>query len=291
MNQTTDSSASNTHDLPSPKSIAAAIPTNTWTRMVSALILLPLVIFAWVSGGIAFTIVLTGAFMIATLEIVTILRGGEVGVVTWVAVATSLAVIVTLITHQPGLATVAALIGGVVMVALEVAAGRRDPFQIMLLPVVTVILALIGSMSILIRDQLPGVFWWLLIFVGTWGTDTLAFAGGHAYGKTPLAPAWSPKKTIEGTLTGVIGAIGIGIFMLAYFRLLYPSTVVIVLLTPFAAVIGDLLESKFKRIYDVKDSSVKGFNIMPGHGGMLDRIDSMMAVVTLVFLVLAVAGW
>lgn len=291
MNQTTDSTAPPTHDLPSPKSIAKAIPANTWTRLISTMVLLPLVIFAWVQGGIAFTMVITGALMIATLETITILREGAVGAVTWAGVATTLAMMLALSNHQTGLAIAAAVIGSVAMIGFDVASGRRDPAQIAFVPLLTVILGVIGGMSILIRNQLPGVFWWLLIFIGTWGTDTLAFAGGHAYGKTPLAPAWSPKKTIEGTLTGVIGAILIGIFMVAYFKLLYPSTLLIVLLTPFAAVIGDLLESKFKRIYHVKDSSVKGFNIMPGHGGMLDRIDSMMAVVTLVFTVLALSGW
>ncbi|HEX2622428.1 MAG TPA: phosphatidate cytidylyltransferase [Phototrophicaceae bacterium] len=297
MTQTSEPYASSSSQPPAtPVSASEAvtdkaipIPTNTITRMLSAFVILPIVIYAWVTGGIAFTALILAAFVIATLEMVTILREGQVGLTTLAAIGLTVALILAIINGQPVYGAAAFIIGGLTIAGLELAVGRRDPGQLIILIALNGALALIGGMCILLRNQIPGVFWWLLIFVGTWGTDTLAFAGGHAYGKTPLLTAWSPKKTIEGTLTGVIGAMVIGVFVLAYFKLISPLTLLIIALTPFAAVIGDLIESRFKRVYHVKDSSVKGFNVMPGHGGMLDRIDSMMAVVTIVFMILWLA--
>lgn len=65
-----------------------------------------------------------------------------------------------------------------------------------------------------------------------------------------------------------------------------PQTLLIVSIAPFLAVIGDLLESKFKRVYHVKDSAAKGLNVVPGHGGILDRIDSLSFVLLFVYLAL-----
>lgn len=113
-----------------------------------------------------------------------------------------------------------------------------------------------------------------------WATDIGAYMVGRKYGKHKLSPDISPNKTIEGALGGVASALVVAIL---YF-LVYPSTelfghgmFIMLLLTILLSIVGqfgDLVESSIKRHYEVKDSG----NILPGHGGILDRFDSLLFV-------------
>lgn len=110
------------------------------------------------------------------------------------------------------------------------------------------------------------------IFASVWVCDSLAFFGGKAFGKNKLAPKVSPNKTIEGALSGLIGAIA---FSTIYFWVLESNLttgLIVGISAGFFGQLGDLLESKIKRSTGVKDSS----NLIPGHGGVLDRIDSLL---------------
>ena len=112
----------------------------------------------------------------------------------------------------------------------------------------------------------------ILIFVLT---DTFAFLGGLKFGKHKLIPHVSPKKTIEGSLIGsAVGTIGASLF---YHYLIAPISFKVVLgiiLLSIIGQIGDLIFSKLKRENDIKDYS----NLIPGHGGILDRLDSTIAI-------------
>ncbi|GAA0445199.1 phosphatidate cytidylyltransferase [Lentibacillus halophilus] len=116
----------------------------------------------------------------------------------------------------------------------------------------------------------------LYVLLVIWATDTGAYFFGRAFGKHKLWPEISPNKTVEGALGGIMLACVIGIF----FHIVYPfeyDMIVIVIVTISASVfgqIGDLVESAFKRFYGVKDSG----NVLPGHGGILDRLDSLIFV-------------
>ncbi|HEY1113534.1 MAG TPA: phosphatidate cytidylyltransferase, partial [Chitinophagaceae bacterium] len=116
-----------------------------------------------------------------------------------------------------------------------------------------------------------------------WINDTMAYVVGSLIGKTPLSPI-SPKKTWEGTLGGIILAIVV-ISLIAYFtgRLPVVHAAVIAALAAVAGTYGDLFESKLKRMAGVKDSGA----IMPGHGGFLDRFDSLLFASTLVWFYVA----
>lgn len=135
---------------------------------------------------------------------------------------------------------------------------------------------------IALRMADEGIRWILLVLVATWSTDTMALFGGKAFGRTPLTSI-SPKKTREGTVIGVV--CGAAAILLAgwLLGLLEKNTLTIILaaiLLPPLAVIGDLIESKIKRTYGKKDSG----SLLPGHGGMLDRIDSLLLTAPTVWL-------
>jgi phosphatidate cytidylyltransferase len=143
--------------------------------------------------------------------------------------------------------------------------------------------AFFGSFLVLLRDQPEGRWWMYLAVLSTFAVDTAAYFTGRAIGRRPLAPRISPKKTVEGFLGGwAFGAIAV-IVLAAVFAdlpLNAGQAAVLGLLLPLAATAGDLLESGMKRLMRIKDAS----ELIPGHGGVLDRFDSIFLTVPLVFL-------
>jgi len=126
------------------------------------------------------------------------------------------------------------------------------------------------------------------LFILIWTNDTFAYLVGKSFGKHKLFERISPKKTVEGFIGGVTFAILAGILISKFYIKPHPNFLqisiiiwtTIAVLVGFMGTIGDLVESKFKRIAGVKDSG----NIMPGHGGMLDRLDSIIFVAPFIFL-------
>ena len=122
----------------------------------------------------------------------------------------------------------------------------------------------------------------LLMFILTWTFDTFAYITGVKFGKHKIMPSISPKKSWEGFLGGFIFTI-----ISAYLTVSYlPSielnhAIVISLLTPFTATIGDFIESYYKRKAEVKDSG----NLIPGHGGILDRMDAFMITIPTIYII------
>lgn len=119
------------------------------------------------------------------------------------------------------------------------------------------------------------------ILVIIWTNDTFAYLVGITMGKNKLFERISPKKTIEGFAGGVLFAIIAGIVLAEfYLRQDIIKWIIIAMIVSAFGTLGDLIESKFKRIAGVKDSG----NIMPGHGGFLDRLDSIIFVAPFVYL-------
>lgn len=131
---------------------------------------------------------------------------------------------------------------------------------------------MLGRLILLREMPLHGLYFALLIILIVWGNDIAAFMLGSKFGKHKLAPGISPNKTIEGGIGGLLVSIIIAVISsLIYKKLLFES-VLIALVASVAAQLGDLFESQFKRWAKVKDSGV----VVPGHGGMLDRIDGLL---------------
>ncbi|HLT57462.1 MAG: phosphatidate cytidylyltransferase [Limnochordales bacterium] len=120
----------------------------------------------------------------------------------------------------------------------------------------------------------------LLALVGTWATDSAAFFTGRTLGGRPLAPAISPNKTVSGAVGGWIGGFAVvllGGVLLAAIPL--PRALALAVAIPVFCQAGDLLESALKREAGVKDSG----RLLPGHGGILDRFDSLLVVIPAVY--------
>ena len=143
---------------------------------------------------------------------------------------------------------------------------------------------------VLLRD-LPGVgkFVFLIVFLVSWLTDIFAYLTGYLFGKHKLIPDVSPKKTIEGSIGGIVFCIG-GLLLYGWIASLvwedaFPDYLVLAaagLILSLVSQVGDLIMSLIKRRFNIKDYG----KIFPGHGGMLDRFDSILAV-TVVLLPIA----
>lgn len=131
-------------------------------------------------------------------------------------------------------------------------------------------------------DGSSAAYWWILLaLLATWGADTGAYFVGRALGRHKLAPKISPNKTVEGAIGGLlvgtlavalVGGLGLGIPL--YW------TIPLGIVLSIGSILGDLFESWVKRRFGIKDSG----NLIPGHGGLLDRIDSFLVVALLLVL-------
>ncbi|MFQ6000491.1 MAG: phosphatidate cytidylyltransferase [Anaerolineae bacterium] len=155
------------------------------------------------------------------------------------------------------------------------------------LPVVSWALSLGGAIYVgfllshfvSLRALPRGLEWTLLAFFPAWANDTGAYFVGRWIGEHPFAPRISPKKTWEGSIGGWILGVAVGTLMGAVLGLPLLHASLLGLLISLAATGGDLVESMFKRWAGVKDSG----RLIPGHGGVLDRIDSLLFSVAAVY--------
>ncbi len=261
--------------------------SNLAARVASAVVLFPLAIWLTIHGGLPFALLAGVAAAVAAVELIRMFGAIGVAEAFGVAVAGALPVLGALgqsgdvLPGWSGLALAAATV-----VLLSIFLFRREPLEQIPRSVSVVVLAwlycgLLIATLVALRIRF-GVAWVIMAFVVTWANDTCAYFAGHAFGRHKLYERISPKKTWEGFAGGAAGSVAGALVVQA---LLQPA-----LLSPAAAAavgaggavlgpLGDLVESMLKRATGVKDSG----KIIPGHGGLLDRIDALLFVAPWVY--------
>jgi len=248
-------------------------------RVASAAVLAPLAIGAVLLGGWAFALLVLAAAVILAWEWRRLLGpGGPLPLPATVAAVWAVAAFAP----PPG-AIAVLLVAAAVQAASESAARARPAWAASgVLYVGLPVIALLW-----LRGTGPTgavVVLWLMAVV--WATDIGAYAAGRLLGGPKLAPAWSPNKTWAGALGGIAAAAGAAavIGALGYAALL-PSVLTAAGLSVVAQA-GDLAESVVKRRFGVKDMGT----LIPGHGGLFDRLDSMLAAAPILALFMAAGG-
>ncbi|MBQ3584758.1 MAG: phosphatidate cytidylyltransferase [Lachnospiraceae bacterium] len=143
-----------------------------------------------------------------------------------------------------------------------------------------------------VRMMTDGIYIVWLIFICSWGCDTCAYLVGVMFGKHKMAPVLSPKKSIEGGIGGVLGAALIGFIYATIFQdklSIENATVLFPIVCAAGGIIsqiGDLTASGIKRNHDIKDYS----HLIPGHGGILDRFDSVIITAPIIYYLITYLG-
>jgi phosphatidate cytidylyltransferase len=268
--------------------------SNLALRVITGLVLMPLVFILLLWGGLPLTVGVGFLMGIAVLEFyfMEVQRGLQNNAL--IGIVAALAVLTAFHTRQPWLWQVAVVVTVLLTFVIEFTRGRvlKDSLWRIWTTIGGIFyLAFPFSFLIAIRQVEPfGIHWVFAVIFSTWSTDTFAYVFGNMFGKTKLAPRFSPNKTVEGAIGGVIFGATLPMLVLLRVDELTWSAVILLMIAPFAAIIGDLFESAVKRFFHVKDSHVPGFNIFPGHGGVLDRVDSLIMVLICYYTYLVLAG-
>ncbi len=281
-------------------------------RIVTGLVGIPVVLGLTYLGGLPFFALVASLALLAQLETYSLLRAAGATPHVYLGLALGLLVLLHQI-YEPALALALALLVFAIALSPFVPVDRRSgnranadgeptpdasagPFSMAATLFGVIYPTLLFGFLAQIRFG-PGIFdedvHGFALAASTlllvWTTDTLAYFVGRAIGKRPLAPHISPKKTWAGTVGGAVSAVVVGIvlkFSLIGF-LAWTHVLAIALTCGVLGQLGDLAESKMKRMVGVKDSG----SVLPGHGGMLDRFDSTILVAPAVYLYLRfVAG-
>jgi len=256
--------------------------SNLTMRLITGLVGLVIVLAAAFIGGWLAALLIMPMAAIGVLEFCSLRRGGYAPFSTLIVILTSVAIVVAFQVHLDQLWQFALAAGVVFTFLLE---AVHTPSQLRDAAIQTVV-TFLGVLYvvfplcflILIRAMPDGLIWILTIFTMSFGTDTFSYIGGRLWGKVPLAPTLSPKKTMEGAAVGTICSIILTVLVLTIFSKLSLPTLILAMCGPFVSIAGDLLESGIKRYFHIKDSHLINFDVIPGHGGVLDRFDSIILV-------------
>jgi len=260
--------------------------------MITALIGGPLILIITYLGGIPFLITSLIWAILSVLEFCALGNDRHMPGNIYVGVPGSVLLLLAVVNHQP-LWALAVVVAVVVLTFIWEALRGTSENRLQRVGLTLAALlysALPAAFIVLIRALPDGLLWMVMILMFTWGTDSFAYLGGRLWGKHLLAPTISPKKTVEGAAVGVIGGFILGILTLLAGQKLTLLLLVLSLLAPPLAVMGDLFESRLKRYFHVGDSHLSGFNIIPGHGGVLDRTDALIWVVTFFYIYFLITG-
>jgi phosphatidate cytidylyltransferase len=250
-------------------------------RWITGLIALPILILLVYQGGIVFALLVSAASVVALWEYNRIVLDPALTAVSGIILNWGylLGVGIVWAAHWQGPALILCLVAlNLLAVALmSMFYFKADPA---VLRVVirqlqgTVYIPVLLSFLILIRAGDAGMTWIFLVLAIVFAGDTSAYYVGSYWGRHKLCPAISPGKTIEGSVGGLAANLAVGAIGKALFfpGLSWATSILFFLAVGAAGQMGDLFESEMKRFSGIKDSS----SILPGHGGILDRIDALL---------------
>ena len=256
-------------------------------RILSGLVLAPLAVGVAYLGGWAFVVFWSVAALLVLWEWCTLVAAGERSTVLLIAGAAVLFALLLASTSAPGaegshsvrlVAGATLLLMGVLATA-ALAPGDRRTWTAAGIPYA----GLLGMAPIVLRnDAQYGFLAIVFLFAVVWATDIVAYFVGRAIGGPKLAPRISPKKTWSGAVGGIVAAIAaaLAVAILAGLPNL-PALGLIAAVASALAQAGDLFESALKRRFGAKDSS----HLIPGHGGLMDRLDGFVAAAVLATLI------
>jgi phosphatidate cytidylyltransferase len=250
-------------------------------RVATAAVGVPLIIILILVGGAWYVAAAAAFIAMATLEFEHP-HFGWLDPLSLLAAALSAGLVAAASVADAWLAVAAA--PAVVMVLLAYAARERpcDASRAAWAAGGVVYVGLLGSALVLLREVDNGRDWVLLAVLSTFAADTSAYFVGRAFGRHRMAPRISPKKTWEGFFGGWAGGFAAAVALNYALGLrIEPWQIVALAATlPLAAAAGDLVESWMKRRMEIKDASP----LLPGHGGVLDRLDSILFTFPLTYL-------
>lgn len=253
----------------------------TATRLITALILLPVVGFFIQMGGWWFFVCVQIIALLGVWEYIHMMRHRGHKPTLWLALGITALGVMSLPLQERG--AIVPVMAGVFMVSLIWQLFQRDSSA----SVVDWALTIAGAGYIGVglghlwglRLLPDGAAWvWLALFA-TWGTDTFAYVVGRKFGKHKFFPRLSPKKTWEGVLGGIVGGVCLGVLVSSVSAVSLANGMLVGFLVAIIDPFGDLSISMMKRYAGVKDSS----QLIPGHGGMLDRTDSVFFAVIVTY--------
>lgn len=250
-------------------------------RVLSAAVLIPIVVLAVHFGGWWFFALVTLAALLAAHEFFTIVRLREYRPSRVLGLLLTVSLVASGLRPDLPIDTFALAAVSMITLVYELLQGNRaGSLENWALTVAGPLY--IGGLSrhfVMLRELPQGIYWIGLAFLTTWLCDGAAFFVGNWLGKHHFFERISPHKTMEGAKAGLVAGTITGALVGLLLRIPVYVGVPLGLLISLAATFGDLSESLIKRQVGVKDSS----NLIPGHGGALDRIDSLLFAVAVVY--------
>ncbi|HWV42298.1 phosphatidate cytidylyltransferase [Pseudorhodoplanes sp.] len=257
--------------LPLTETTSTPSTRNLMLRIASAAVLAPLAIGAAWLGSWPFTIFWTIAAVAVWWEWIGLVEptGRNVLLATGIC-----ALLLQAIVFETGNLSIAIMIVALGVLAGIVTAGKHAPAVAGGLLYAS---ALLMAAAVLRADDKYGFIAILFLFAVVWGTDIGGYFSGRAFGGPKLAPSISPKKTWSGAIGGTLVGVGAAVAVAKLFTLSNPLMIgIVAVVLSVASQCGDLFESGLKRRFDAKDAS----GLIPGHGGVMDRLDGFIFAVT-----------
>ena len=263
-------------------------PSNLTQRVVTAAILAPVVLVLVLAGGWLFAAGVALAAVLAALEFYLLAENRPEQGSALIGTPMVLGLVLIYQLDRADLWPVLLVAGSLITLVIEFVRHPRTPrrnFRQLLMTLFGVFYIGFPAAFLVSIRNFPGdgLMWLMVVLALTWGTDIMAYIGGRLLGKHKLAPRISPSKTVEGAVIGYLGGLISSLLILAFAGEVTPAALVLIAIGPIVAILGDLFESALKRAFQVKDSHITGFNILPGHGGVLDRVDALIWVTVLVY--------